>query len=95
VTDDRPRIEYGPWVRPDEITRVLPELLALQTKVPVEGANEALSAEVETKRKTLMDFYTAGLAAYGGDRETWGRTITGVQAAEPANAYYSWIIGRD
>jgi spermidine synthase len=95
VTDDRPRIEYGPWVRPDEITRVLPELLALQTKVPVEGANEALSAEVETKRKTLMDFYTAGLAAYGGDRETWARTITGVQAAEPANAYYSWIIGRD
>jgi spermidine synthase len=95
VTDDRPRIEYGPWVRPNEITKVLPELLALQTKVPIEGADEALSAEIAMKRKTLMDFYTAGLAAYGGDQGTWSRAIAEVQAAEPANAYYSWIIGRD
>jgi len=95
VTDDRPRVEYGPWVRPDEITKVLPKLLALHTKVPVEGADEAMSGQIETERKTLMDFYAAGLAAYGGDRETWSREIAKVQAAEPTNAYYSWIIGRD
>ena len=95
VTDDRPRVEYGPWVRPDEITKVLPKLLALQTKVPVEGADEALSAQIETERKTLRGFYAAGLAAYGGDRETWSREIAEVHAAEPTNAYYSWIIGRD
>src|SRR5262249_36792342 len=29
VTDDRPRIEYAPWVRPGEVVRVLPELLEL------------------------------------------------------------------
>ncbi len=75
VTDDRPRIEYGDWVRSNEITRVLPQLLALKTEVPVEGADHALRAEIERRRSTLMDFYAAGLAAYGGDRQAWGQTV--------------------
>ncbi|MGB6193171.1 MAG: fused MFS/spermidine synthase, partial [Terracidiphilus sp.] len=35
VTDDNPRIEYAPWVRPNEITRTLPRLLALQIDPPL------------------------------------------------------------
>ncbi len=38
VTDDNPRIEYASWPRPDEITRSLPNLLALQTEPPLENA---------------------------------------------------------
>ena len=95
VTDDRPRIEYGPWVRANEITRVLPRLLSLSTAIPLEGADEELRAEAAKERATLMDFYAAGLAAYNGDREAWQQAITKVQAADPANAYYAWISGRD
>jgi spermidine synthase len=95
VTDDRPRVEYGPWVRPGEITRVLPEMLALKTPVPVEAADDALHMETEQRRAVLMDFYAAGLAAYDRDEDTWQRSIARVQAAEPGNAYYAWVIGRD
>lgn len=95
VTDDWPRVEYGAWVRSNEITRVLPQLLALKTAVPVEGADEALRAEMERRRSTLMDFYASGLAAYGGDRQGWQQAVERVQSAEPTNAYYAWIIGRD
>jgi spermidine synthase len=95
VTDDRPRVEYGSWVRPNEITRVLPQLMALQTLVPVEGADSALQSEIAMRHGTLMNFYIAGLAAYEGDRETWAEAMGKVQVAEPKNAYYSWIAGRD
>ncbi|WP_334269439.1 fused MFS/spermidine synthase [Edaphobacter sp. HDX4] len=95
VTDDRPRVEYGPWVHPGEITWVLPEMLAFKTDVPLEGGGDALRAEVEQRRAVLMDFYAAGLAAYGRDEAAWRRSIARVQAAEPGNAYYAWVIGRD
>jgi len=95
VTDDRPSIEYGGWVRPTEITTVLPHLLALKTEVPVENADVAVRAEIETRRTTLMDFYAAALAAYGGDRQGWLRAVQRVQSYEPKNAYYTWVIGRD
>jgi len=95
VTDDRPRIEYGSWVRPNEIMRVLPEMLFLQTEIPIEGADDVLRVDVQRRRQVLMDFYTAGLAAYGGDEQAWRQAIGGVRSAEPGNAYYNWIIGRD
>ncbi|HEY6412150.1 MAG TPA: hypothetical protein VIX42_00595 [Edaphobacter sp.] len=95
VTDDRPRIEYAPWVRQNEIAHVLPELLSRKTEVPVEGADATLRTEIARRRETLLDFYTAGLAAYGGDRHGWAEAISRVQSAEPNNPYYQWIIGRD
>jgi hypothetical protein len=82
-------------VRPGEITRVLPELLALKTEVPVEGADDALRAEIQQEQAVLMDFYAAGLASYNGDQQAWTQAIRRVEAAEPDNAYYKWIIGRD
>lgn len=95
VTDDHPRIEYGPWVRQDEITRVLPELLDLRTEVPAIGSDNELTAEIKQRRSALFDFYTAGLAAYAGDRNTWEQAIRRVVSVDPENAYYQWIIGRE
>jgi spermidine synthase len=95
VTDNRPRIEFGDWVRSNEITRALPQFLALKTEVPVEGADHARRAEIERRRSTLMDFYAAGLAAYEGDHQAWEQMVARVNSAEPGNTYYEWIIGRD
>jgi len=95
VTDDHPSIEYAPWVRSREITHTLPHLLALGTDPPLLNADESLRSEVRSERETLLDFYAAGIAAYDGDRQTWGEAITRVQAKDPHNPYYRWIIGRD
>ena len=48
VTDDRPLIEYGDWVRPNEITRALPQLLGLKVL-------ELLPAERKPARVKEMD----------------------------------------
>jgi spermidine synthase len=93
VTDNRPLIEYSGWVRPLEIVRVLPELLALQKKPPLANGNLALSAEVELEHKTLMTFYAAGLDAYKGDRQAWSEDITNVMRQDPGNPYYRWTAG--
>jgi spermidine synthase len=95
VTDDNPSIEYAPWVRPREITRTLPHLLALRTDPPLLHADESLRYAIRGERDTLLDFYTAGIAAYDGDRQAWGEAIQRVQAKDPDNAYYRWIIGRN
>jgi predicted membrane-bound spermidine synthase len=63
VTDDRPRIEYAPWVRPGEITRVLPRLLALGSDPPLREADPAFRATVAEERERLWRFYRAGLHA--------------------------------
>jgi spermidine synthase len=93
ITDDDPRIEYSPWVRPNEITRVLPELIALRTDAPLIGADDALRSEVILQRQSLLDFYTAGLAAYTGDREGWVHAMQRVVATDDTNPYYRWITG--
>jgi len=93
VTDDHPRIEYAPWARPGEITRVLPELLALRTNPPLVGADDALREEITRQRETLSDFYAAAIAAYNGDRERWGQALQRVIAADGNNPYYRWITG--
>jgi spermidine synthase len=61
VTDNYPRIEYAPWVHPKEITRTLPNLLALSTEPPITGGDETLHMEIARQRATLQDFYAAGL----------------------------------
>jgi len=93
VTDNDPRIEYAPWVRPKEITRTLPNLLALRTYPPLAGADDALRAEIIRQQQSLLEFYSAGLAAYDGDREKWTQSMERVLAADPRNPYYRWLIG--
>ncbi|MFD4836632.1 fused MFS/spermidine synthase [Achromobacter sp. NPDC058515] len=92
VTDDRPGIEYATWVRPREITRVLPRMLALRTEPPLRGASDALRADMELERARLDAFYRASLAAYVGDRETWGRELNRVARDDGDNAYYRWFM---
>jgi hypothetical protein len=93
VTDDRPGIEYATWVRPRELNRVLPALLAERTAPPLPGATADLQAEIELERARLDTFYRAALAAYAGDRETWGREINRLARNDGDNAYYRWFMG--
>ncbi len=93
VTDDRPLIEYATWVRQREISRVLPQLLALHVEVPLPDASPGLRDEIERRRLALMDFYAAGLAAYAGDRDTWSSALQQALAADPDNRYFVQFEG--
>jgi spermidine synthase len=92
VTDDDPRIEYGPWVLPNEITRVLPHLMGLQSDPPVAGADEQLMTQIRTERDRLHRFYSAGLHAYRGERDRWAQALRSVVTEDPRNTYYRWIV---
>ncbi len=93
VTDDRPRIEYAPWVRPNEISKSLPALLALRTSPPLRNATELQWNEVAEKRDRLHALYAAGLAAYNGDRDRWSRIVSTFGATDLRNPYYQWFLG--
>ena len=98
VTDDRPRIEYAKWVRAQQLTLVLPNLLDLRRPPPVEASADE-RARIETSHQRLVDFYDISLLAYVADREAWAaeqmaaRVRDFRQTAEP-NAYYDWFFGR-
>ncbi|RPJ90662.1 spermidine synthase [Achromobacter xylosoxidans] len=92
VTDDRPGIEYATWVRPREVARVLPALLTLRSEPPLVGASDALRADMQLERARLDTFYWASLAAYVGDRETWGREMNKLARDDGDNAYYRWFM---
>ena len=93
VTDDRPRIEYATWVRPAEVVRVLPRLLALGTTVPLPGASEMLQADVAGERERLWRFYVVGLQAYSREARLSIRELRRVLDDEGANPYYRWFTG--
>ncbi len=91
VTDDRPRIEYAPWVRPDAFVPVLIELFALRHDPPVTGTDAAFEAEFRRERDLLDAFYQAGVYAYEGDRKGWRIQMDKVAAAQSGNPYYEWF----
>jgi predicted membrane-bound spermidine synthase len=91
VTDDRPRIEYAPWVRPGEITRVLPRLLALGSDPPLRGADPAFRATVAEERERLWRFYRAGLHAYNREPAASARALRRVLDEDGGNPYYRWF----
>lgn len=93
VTDDQPRIEYAPWVRAKEITRVLPALLALRRDPPLLNAPPSLQAQVNDQWKRLRRFYDVSLLAYRGDRQGWAREVRAVVREDGDNPYYRWFIG--
>jgi spermidine synthase len=92
TTDDRPLIEYATWLRSGEFSRVLPHALAQRTDPTIVGAEEPLLAAIATERRRLMDFYQAGLDAYGGERELWAEHMSKVLAEDGSNPYYSWFL---
>ena len=93
VTDDQPRIEYAPWVRAKEISRVLPALLDLHRPPPLLNADPAFSERMNVHQQRLMQFYRASLHAYDGDRQAWARDIREVMRGNSANPYYRWFVG--
>ncbi|MCY1525772.1 Polyamine aminopropyltransferase [compost metagenome] len=93
VTDDKPRIEYAPWVRSGEITRVLPELLALRVPPPLSNADAGFRGAVEDEWRSLGRFYAMTLHAYNGNRQAWGREVRELARSDASNAYYRWFMG--
>lgn len=93
VTDDQPRIEYAPWVRAKEITRVLPALLALRSAPPLENALPSIHAAVDDQWVRLRRFYDLSLHAYRGDRQAWARDARRVAIEDGDNPYYRWFLG--
>jgi spermidine synthase len=94
VTDDQPRIEYAPWVRDNEITRVLPVLLHLTTEPPLRGASPDLRKAIATERVRLFAFYAGGLAAYEKDGSRSRQLLEGVLKEDPENRYFRWFAAR-
>ena len=100
VTDDRPRIEYATWLRPNEITRVarqlrvLPELLSFKSEQHLINAGPEFSSEVLTERENLLRFYAAGLDAYRGDRKQWANDIDEALRKDSNNPYFRWAVGQ-
>jgi predicted membrane-bound spermidine synthase len=93
VTDDRPRIEYAPWVRSGEVVRVLPKVLELASEAPLVHADAALRDGISRERKILWAFYEAGISAYEGKRDEWARAMAFVRREDGANPYYRWTVG--
>ena len=93
VTDDQPRIEYAPWVRSKEISRVLPALLDLRRPALLLNADPGFVARINDHQQRLMQFYRSSLHAYDGDREAWARDIREVMRGDGANPYYRWFVG--
>ncbi|MCY1483283.1 Polyamine aminopropyltransferase [compost metagenome] len=93
VTDDRPRIEYAPWVRSGEITRVLPALLSLRVAPPLQDADASFRGAVEDEWRSLSRFYGLTLHAYRGNRQAWARELRELMREDGGNPYYRWFIG--
>src|SRR6478736_3675528 len=92
VTDDDPRIEYAPWVRSGELTRVLPKLLERAILPPLHQGGADWAARHEAKRQELYDFYLAGVSAMTGDRATWAEALHDVGPALRDNVYFDWFV---
>ncbi|MFJ3366672.1 fused MFS/spermidine synthase [Pseudomonas sp. NPDC086251] len=93
VTDDQPRIEYAPWVRAKEISRVLPALLDLHIAPALVNADAGFNERMNAHQQRLMQFYRASLHAYDGDRDAWARDIREVMRGDGGNPYYRWFVG--
>ncbi|HYQ49072.1 MAG TPA: fused MFS/spermidine synthase [Pseudomonas sp.] len=93
VTDDQPRIEYAGWVRPREITRVLPTLLALKGAPPLQGAEPGFASAVSDRWRALDRFYSLSLHAYNGNRQAWAREARELARSDGDNPYFRWFLG--
>jgi hypothetical protein len=93
VTDDQPLIEYAPWVRSNEIVRVLPALLDLRQAPVLVNSNDDFQARLDGQQKRLARFYQVGLHAYKGERQAWNEGLREVMREDGGNPYYRWFLG--
>jgi spermidine synthase len=92
TTDDRPRIEYGGWVLPDDFWKTLSHITERQSDPPLGSGDATLTQEMKRERAILADFYSAGFYAYRGDQEHWQQAMDGVLRADRENPYYRWFV---
>jgi spermidine synthase len=91
VTDDRPRIEVAPWLRPGEMARILPAVAALATDPPLEGADAAFRDQVDRHRGELGLLFQALQASLEGNRVLMADSLRRLRSAAPDNPYFAWI----
>jgi spermidine synthase len=91
VTDDHPRIEYSPWVLPDDFPKTLAALMKLQREPQLVHASAELVSAINDQRLTINEFYASGLAAYQKDTVQWERSFSKVLSRDPENPYYRWF----
>lgn len=91
VTDDRPRIEVAPWLRPGEMARVLPAVLEATTDPPLQNASDDFAAAVDSHRGELGLLFRALQASLEGDAMVERESLRRLRIAAPENAYYAWI----
>jgi spermidine synthase len=91
VTDDRPRIEVAPWLRPGEMARVLPAVASLATDPPLQGADAAFQEEVDRRRGELGLLFQALQASLEGNDAMLRDSLQRLRTAAPDNPYYEWI----
>jgi spermidine synthase len=92
TTDDDPRIEYASWLRPNEFSRVLPNLLMEGTAPVIVNADPVMMLEIGREQYRLMRFYQAGLDAYAGDRVSWAESMRSIASEDASNPYYLWFM---
>jgi spermidine synthase len=91
VTDDRPRIEVAPWLRPGEMARVLPAVVSVTTDPPLVGADADFQAEVDRRRGELGLLFQALQASLEGNSALTGESLRRLRTADPGNPYYAWM----
>jgi len=91
VTDDRPRIEVAPWLRPGEMARVLPAVAMLATDPPLLGADAAFRAAVDQDRGELGLLFQSLQASLEGNEALMRDSLMRLRAVDPDNPYYAWI----
>jgi hypothetical protein len=50
---------------------------------------------VAAEQQSLLNFYSAGIAVYSGDRDLWTRDIEAALKGHQDNTYYGWALGED
>lgn len=92
VTDDRPLIEYGAWVREGEFPRVLKKIAELRSEPPLIGGDPAFKEDVELARQKLWTLYRAGYFAYIGQVDRWESMIKRLVPEMRDNPYFRWFV---
>ena len=61
----------------------------LTKAAPLSGSDlDDLRREFVTQRQGLLEFHSAGIAAYNGNRKAWTEAMRRVLAVDESNPYY-------
>jgi spermidine synthase len=81
----------APWLRPGEMARILPAVMAVTTDPPLVGAEAGFLEQLARHRGELGLLFQALQASQEGDRATAAASLRRLRMADPDNLYYAWI----